>query len=161
MMLAAVSAGCITAFKHPLAPLAEAVADAQLPGVWSCASSHDPDPVVLTIRDFDGTQVALEVVEGGAAKTGHFRAFATRLEDLAILNVHEVGPDKEEWTLLAYEFGDGDRMTLQTVDPEPFEDVMDDAAAVRQLLLDRRADPEVMRDLMTCRRNPAAGGAHP
>lgn len=149
-----VSSACLTGFRHPLGPADDGFVEEQLRGTWSCASADDPAPVRLTIVDFDGKQYYLESTEKGKSHPDRYRGHSTRVEGVPFLSVREIGGDHDgEWSVMEYDVAEGDHLTLRMVDPEPFEDVIDDAAAVRERLSTRLQDPEIMSGVMTCNRS--------
>lgn len=146
--------GCITSFRHPLGPPEEGFIDDQLRGAWSCATDEGT-PLALTIVDFDGKRYYLESREQGKGEPDRFRAHATRVQAAAFLNVQEIGKDgSDEWTLVSYAIAPDGRLQLRHVDPDPFQDVLDDPEAVRERLDGRLEDPEVITDLLSCARAP-------
>jgi hypothetical protein len=147
--------GCLTSFKHPLGPVDEGFIEERLCGTWSCSSADDPTPATVAIFEFDSTQYYIETVEHGKNDRTRSRAHATRIGDVAFLNVHELGQDQGGWTLVEYRLAEPDRLTLQHVDPEAFEDVIDDAAAVKDRLASLLLDPQVVEDLLLCTRSKA------
>lgn len=149
-----VSSACFTGFRHPLGPADDGFVEEQLRGTWSCASADDPKPARLTIVDFDGRQYYLESVEAGKSDPDRFRGHATRVEGASFLSVRELeGKPDADWTIMQYDLAESGHLTLRMVDPEPFEDVIDDAAAVRERLSTRLQDPEIITGVMTCSRS--------
>ena len=146
------SAGCLSGFHHPLGPPEDGFIEPLLPGRWSCASSDDPKPSELTVIDFDGKQYYLEASGGGDSDRGRYRAHATRVGGSPFLSVHEIGRDEEEWQFLEYDVRQTDRLTLRYVDPDAFEDVIDDATAVTERLAEQLHVPGVVGDLLSCTR---------
>lgn len=146
------SAGCLSGFHHPLGPPEGGFIEPPLPGRWSCASSDDPKPSELTVIDFDGKQYYLETSGGGDSDRGRYRAHATRVGGSPFLSVREIGRDEEEWQFLEYDVRQTDRLTLRYVDPDAFEDVIDDATAVRERLEEQLHVPGVVGDLLSCTR---------
>jgi hypothetical protein len=147
--------GCLSGFKHPLGPAGEGFVEPQLLGRWECVSTEDPSPGPLTILDFDGNQYYLEL-ESEKEETGRFRAYATRIEGVTFLNVRPIGPKPEdEWAFLAYAFVDPDHLVLRYVNPQPFEDVIDDPLGVSGRLAAQLEDPEVVSDYLSCTRAEA------
>ena len=151
--------GCLSGFKHPLGSVEEAFIEAGLVGRWECVAEDAP-PGVITILDFDGKQYYIQV-ESEKEEPGQFRAYATRIEEVAFLNFRAIGPKADdEWTFLAYELQDADHLSFRYVDPQPFEDVIDDGPSVSARLGSLLQDPEVLHDYLSCTRaDPAATGA--
>jgi hypothetical protein len=154
-----VASGCLSGFRRPLGPVEEGVVDSQLTGNWSCVSAEDPaPPTLLTIVDFDGRQYYLESLEEGKSDRGRYRGHATRVEGVPFLSIREVGGDDDEWNFMQYDLAENDRLTLQMVAPEPFEDVIDDPDRVRERLATRLQDPEIMSGVIECNRAEERGG---
>jgi hypothetical protein len=149
--------GCLSGFKHPLGPADEGFIEAQLLGRWECVSTDDPSPgLTITILDFDGKQYYIQAAEPGKDEVSHSRAYATRVEGVPFLNVQGIGPKPEdEWTFLEYVLLDGDHLGFRLVDPQPFEDVIDDAPSVSARLGSRLQDPDVVHDFLSCTRTEA------
>jgi hypothetical protein len=147
--------GCLSGFKHPLGPAGEGFIEPQLLGRWECVSTDDPSPGPMTILDFDGKQYYIQV-ESEKEEPGRFRAYATRVEELPFLNVRAIGPKADdEWTFLQYALVDADHLSFRYVDPQPFEDVIDDALGVSGRLAGHLEDPEVVQDFLSCTRADA------
>jgi hypothetical protein len=148
------TSGCISGFKHPLSPPAQAYIDNRLIGSWSCVT-EDEKPLGLSFAKFDSRQYYLRIADP-TSTPDDARAFATRLEERDFLNVHSIGPKaSDEWNLSQYSFTESGQLKLKYVDPEPFEDVLDDPQAVRDRLVSRLEDPEVVQDFVTCTRRDA------
>ena len=147
-----VCTGCLSGFKHPLGPAEESFIDQPLLGTWACRSDDDPQPTDLTFVDFDGGQYLLQSDDHKAERYSH-RVIGSRIEGATFLSLRPVAPKAEdEWTVLRYSFSDANHLSLRLVDPEAFEDVLDDAIAVRLRLADRLDDPDVVGDLLACTR---------
>lgn len=147
------SGGCITGFAHPLGPARRGFIEPDLVGSWMCSSGEDPKPGRITFMDFDRRQYYIESEEDGKSGPERLRAFATRIEDVPFLSVREIGTDADvEWALLTYRLPDTDHLILRAVDVKPFEDVLEDAARVRERLAEHLEDPEVILDLVSCTR---------
>jgi hypothetical protein len=145
--------GCLSGFRHPLGPATEGFIEPQLLGRWECVSADDPSPGIMTILDFDGKQYYVQFNELQKDELGHFRAYATRVEEVPFLNLRAIGPKPEdEWTFLAYALVDADHLSFRYVDPQPFEDVIDDGEGVRARLGSHLEDPEVLGDFLSCTR---------
>lgn len=155
-----VASGCLAAFRHPLGPPEDGFVERGLIGRWTCAAADDPGPLGLTIVDFDGRQYYVEAYQGAKPEPDRYRGHSTRLEGAAFLSLRDLGADgKDEWSVMLYDLPGPDRLTLRMVDPDPFEDVMDDADRVRERLATRLDDAEVFADAaVTCSRAPAADG---
>ena len=153
-VLAAVvgSVGCLSGFRHPLGPPEEGFIEPPLLGQWSCTASDDPSVSGLAILDFDGKQYYLESSAEGESERGRFRAHATRVGGTPFLSVREIGRDEDEWQFLEYDARQTDRLTFRDVDPNHFEDVVDDAPAVRERLAEQLHAPEVLGDWLSCTR---------
>jgi len=152
LVVGLVCSGCLSGFPHPLGSVRQSFIDKPLLGTWVCRSNDDPKPIDLAFVDFDGRQYLLESDDRKGERFSH-RVIGTRLEQATFLSSRPVAPRAEdEWTLLRYTFTDADHLTLGLVEPEPFEDVLDDAVAVRERLTERLDDPEVIRDLVSCTR---------
>ena len=152
------STGCLSGFRHPVGSIRESYIDKLLLGTWVCRSSDDPQPIGLTFLDFDGRQYLLQSDDHKADRYSH-RVLATHVESSTFLSLRPVAPKAEdEWTILEYSLGDASHLALKLVDPQQFEDVLDDATAVRERLAERLDDPEVIQDLLSCTRHdsPAA-----
>jgi hypothetical protein len=146
------SAGCLVGFKHPLGSVRQSFIDRPLLGSWVCRSRDDPKPIDLTFTDFDGRQYLLESDDHKTERYSD-RVLATHIENSTFLGLRAIAPKAEdEWTVLEYAFGDANGLSLKIVDPEPFEDVLDEPAAVRDRLAERLDDPEVIQDLLSCTR---------
>ena len=144
--------GCLSGFRHPLGSTRESYIDKLLLGTWVCRSSDDPQPIDLTFVDFDGRQYLLQLDDH---KSEHYsnRVLATRVEGSTFLSLRAVAPKAEdEWSILEYSFADASHLALKLVDPQQFEDVIDDAKAVRDRLAERLDDPEVIEGLLSCTR---------
>jgi hypothetical protein len=147
-----VCTGCLSGFKNPLGSAEESFIDQPLLGTWVCRSDDDPQPTDLTFVDFDGRQYLLQSDDHKAERYSH-RVVGSRIEGATFLSLRPVAPKAEdEWTVLRYSFSDANHLSLRLVDPEPFEDVLDDAVAVRLRLADRLDDPDVIGDLFACAR---------
>jgi len=145
------TSGCISGFKHPLGPTSQAYIDNRLLGSWSCVT-EERKPVGLNFVKFDSRQYYLRITDS-RSEPDDARAFATRLEELDFLNVRSIGPKADdEWTFSQYSFTEAGQLKLKYVDPQPFEDVLDDPEAVRDRLVSQLEDPEVVQDFMTCTR---------
>jgi hypothetical protein len=109
----------------------------------------------MTILDFDGKQYYIQL-ESEKDEPGRFRAYATRVEEVPFLNVRAIGPKPEdEWTFLQYAQVDADHVSFRYVDPQPFEDAIDDAVGVSGRLAGHLEDPEVVQDFLSCTRAEA------
>jgi hypothetical protein len=151
------STGCLSGFGHPLGSIRESYIDKPLLGTWVCRSSDDPQRIELTFVDFDGRQYLLQSDDHKDRYSD--RVLATHVESSTFLSLRQIAPKAEdEWTILQYSFGDAGHLALKLVDPQQFEDVIDDATAVRERLAERLDDPEVIKDLLSCTRqdSPAA-----
>jgi hypothetical protein len=127
--------------------------EARLLGTWHCQDSEEQHPVDLTFADFDGRQYLLQVDEHSSTSSSS-RAVAGRVGSLTYLSVREVFPTSEgDWTVFGYSFGDAE-LRLEYVDPDPFEDVIDDSQAVRDRLSALVQDPEVVQQMFSCTRVP-------
>jgi len=147
--------GCLSGFRHPLGPADEGFIEPGLLGRWECASTDDPSPGPITILDFDGQQYYIQS-ELEKDESGHFRAYATRIEGVPFLNVRAIGPKPDdEWTFLAYDLVDADHLSFRFVDPQPFEDVIDDGPSVSARVGSLLQDPEVLHDYLSCTRTEA------
>lgn len=154
-----VASGCLTSFRHPLGPPEDGFLESGLIGRWECASADDPGTLDLTIVDFDGRRYYVEVREAGRAEPGRYRGHATRIEGATFLNLGLLGADgNHEWSVMRYDLPGPDRLSLRMVDPDPFEDVIEDADRVRERLATRLDDPEVLDGEVSCGRRPAAPG---
>jgi len=148
--------GCLSGFRHPLGPADEGFIEPDLLGRWECASTEDPSPGHITILDFDGKQYYLQFAELEKDEPSHFRAYATRVEGVPFLNVRAIGPKPDdEWAFLEYALVDADHLSFRYVDPQPFEDVIDDGPSVKVRLGDHLQDPEVLHDYLSCTRDEA------
>jgi hypothetical protein len=146
------STGCLSGFKHPLGPVRQSFIDEPLLGSWVCRSSNDPKPVDVTFTDFDGRQYLVQSDDDKAEPYSH-RVLATHVENSTFLSLRAIAPKAEDdWTVLEYAFDDANHLSLKIVDPQPFEDVIDDPAAVRDRLAGSLDDPEVIQDLLSCTR---------
>ena len=153
MAACVITSGCITGFKHPLGPPEEGFIEPRLLGTWACTSTDDPKPSLITFIDFDGKQYYIQSAGDGEGDPSHSRAFATRIEDVPFLNVRDLGPKAEnDWTFIAYAVPDADHLRLRLVDPQPFEDVVDDPPSVKQRLANQLQDPELLLDWVSCTR---------
>jgi hypothetical protein len=149
------STGCLSGFKHPLGPAAEGFIEPQLLGRWECVSPDDPSSAPITIIDFDGKQYYIQS-EFEKGEISHSRAYATRVDEVPFLNVRAIGPKPDdEWTILEYALMDADHLRFRYVDPDPFEDVIDDALGVSGRLAGHLEDPEVLKDFLSCTRAAA------
>ena len=72
--------------------------------------------------------------------------------------MHELGTEAKEWIFFQYRVSDDNRLTMRLVDPSAFEDVIDDAASVRQRLAERLQDPELFANEVTCTRRLMQAG---
>jgi hypothetical protein len=150
-----ISSGCLSGFSHPLGPADEGFIEPQLLGRWECISADDSSPGPMTILDFDGKQYYIQL-ESEKDEPGRFRAYATRVEEVPFLNVRAIGPKPDdEWIFLEYALVDDDHLTFRYVDPQPFEDVIDDGPSVSARLGNHLQDPEVVRDFLSCTRTAA------
>ncbi len=147
---------CLSGFKHPLGTADAGFIEPELLGRWECISADDPSPGPMTILDFDGKQYYIRL-ESEKEEPGHFRAYATRVEETPFLNVRAIGPKPEdEWTFLEYALVDADHLRFRYVDPQPFEDVIDDGPGVRARLESHLQDPEILQDFLSCTRTEAS-----
>ncbi len=147
------TSGCITGFKHPLGPASRGYIDDRLLGVWSCVAADDPGQLELSLVKFDSRQYYVRIADS-KSEPSDGRAFATRLEETDFLNLHQIGPKADgEWTFLQYSVSEGGQLTMKYVDPQPFEDILDDPQAVRDRLASRLDDPEVVGDGLACARH--------
>jgi hypothetical protein len=150
-----VLSGCLSGFQHPLGPAGEGFIEPQLLGQWECVSADGPSPGPITIIDFDGKQYYIQS-EFEKGEVSHSRAYATRIEEVPFLNVRGIGPKPDdEWTFVQYALVDADHLVFRYVDPQPFEDVIDDALGVSGRLVGSLENPEVVQDFLSCTR--AAG----
>jgi hypothetical protein len=145
------TAGCITGFAHPLGPVSEGFIEPGLVGAWTCTAAEGAKPGSITIVQFDSRQYYVEFGEGEEPPT-RFRAVATSLEDLSFLSIHEIGGRDDGWEFLSYILADADHLQLRAVDPQPFEDIVNDPASVRQRLAERLQDPDILADFQSCTR---------
>ncbi len=107
----------------------------------------------MTILDFDGTQYYIQSSNGDKNEPSHSRALATRIEDVAFLSVRDLGSNRDdEWMFLEYTLPDSDHLEFRLVDPQRFEDVVDDAPSVRQRVAEQLRDPELFIGLLSCTR---------
>jgi hypothetical protein len=147
--------GCLSGFRHPLGPADEGFIEPELLGRWECASTEDSSPGIITILDFDGKQYLIQS-ELEKDEIGHFRAYTTRVEGVPFLNVRAIGPKPDdEWIFLEYALVDVDHLIFRLVDPQPFEDVIDDGPSVSARLENHLQDPDVVRDFLSCTRREA------
>jgi len=152
-----VCTACLSGFRHPLGSVRQSFIDKPLLGTWVCRSTDDPKPIDLTFVDFDGRQYLLQSDDRKGERFSH-RVVSTRLEQATFLSLRPVAPKAEdEWTLLQYALSGANHLSLGLVDPEPFEDVLDDAVAVRERLAERLDDPEVIREQLSCTRQGSLG----
>ena len=150
------STGCLSGFEHPLGPVRQSFIDKSLLGCWVCRSNDDPKPARLTFTDFDGRQYLLQSDDDKEGPYSH-RVLATHVESSTFLSVRAIAPKAEaEWTVVEYVFDDANHLSLKLVDPQPFEDVIDDPTAVRDRLAERLDDPEVVQDLLSCAREDSS-----
>src|SRR5574340_193475 len=155
LALCVVCAGCLSGFKHPLGSADESFIDKPLLGTWACRSDDDPQPTDLTFVDFDGRQYLLQSNDHKAERYSH-RVVSSRVEGATFLSLRSVAPEAEdEWTVLRYSFSDANQLSLSLVNPDKFEDVIDDPEAVRDRLAARLDDPEVVQGLLSCTRPEA------
>ena len=148
--------GCITGFRHPLGPVGDGYIDDRLLGVWTCVSTTDASPGEITFLKFDSRQYYVRMTDG-QSEAQDLRAVSTRLEQSSFLSLRMIGPKpEEEWTVLQYTIPDGAHLTLKYVNPDRFEDVIDDWQAVRDLLASSLEDSEVVSELLQCARHEAA-----
>jgi len=146
------SSGCLSGFRHPLGPADEGFIEPQLLGRWECVSADNPSPGPITIIDFDGTQYYIQA-EFEKDEISHSRAHATQVEEVPFLNVRAIGPKADdEWTILQYALMDANHLAFRYVDPQPFEDIIDDARGVSGRLAGQLEDPEVLQDFLSCTR---------
>jgi len=151
-----VCTGCLSGFKHPLGSVGRSFIDKPLLGTWACRSDDEPNPMDLTFVDFDGRQYLLQSDDHKAERYSH-RVISTRVEDSMFLSLRPLAPKAEdEWTVLRYSFSDANHLSLGLVDPQPFEDILDDAIAVRDRLAGRLDDPEVIHEFLSCTRQDSA-----
>jgi hypothetical protein len=146
------ASACIVGFTHPLGPASESFIAPELLGTWACTTAGDPTPALITFLDFDGRQYAMTFVEEGKDEPSQARALGTHLEDASYLSMRELGSDSTEWTLLEYQLLDESHLRFRIVDAHEFEDVLEDAASVRQRLAERRQDPDVFAGEIACAR---------
>ena len=93
-----------------------------------------------------------------ARASGLAIASSAPVSSKTFLSLRPVAPKAEdEWTLLQYALSGANHLSLGLVDPEPFEDVLDDAVAVRERLAERLDDPEVIREQLSCTRQGSLG----
>src|SRR4029450_5714307 len=131
LALCLVAAGCITGFRDPLASVAQAHIDERLLGPWACVSTSDQSPGDLTFLKFDSSQYYLRMADK-ESQPQDLRAIATRLEDSSFLSTRVIGPKPDdEWSILEYRFSDTTHLTLKYVDPQAFEDILDEPDADR------------------------------
>ena len=152
LVAALVCTGCLSGFKHPLGSVRQSFIDKPLLGTWDCLSNDDPEPLDLTFVDFDGRQYLLQSEDRKGERFSH-RVVSTRLEQVTFLSLRPIAPKAEdEWTLLQYALSDANHLSLGLVNPDSFEDVLDDAVAVRDRLAERHDDPEVIKEFVSCTR---------
>jgi hypothetical protein len=89
---------------------------------------------------------------GGNTETGHSRALATRIEDATFLSIRDLGSDRDDWTFLEYALSDNDHLRLRLVDPDRFEDVLEDVPSIRQRVAEQLQDPELFVGSLSCSR---------
>src|SRR5262245_39558726 len=154
-VLCIAAAGCITSFTHPLGPAGQAYIDERLLGTWKCVSTDDESSGDLILVKFDSSQYLLRMVDRGSAQD--YRALATRLGESSFISMRAIGPKAEGgWTILQYTFTDVGDLTLRGLDPNAFEDVVDEPQAVRDRLEARVEDPEILVDVLQCTRGDRA-----
>ncbi len=147
--------GCITGFRHPLGPVGQGYIDERLLGAWTCVSTTDQGPGELTFLKFDGSQYYMHMADR-QSEPQDLRAVATRLEEASFVSLRVIGPKaNDEWTVLQYTISDAGQLTLKYVDPQAFEDIIDEPQAIRDRLVTRLEDPEVLADLLRCTRRDA------
>jgi hypothetical protein len=109
------------------------------------------NPGLLTFVAFDDHRYYLETRDDKKAEVIRYRAHATRIEGEPFLSVTEIGkPEGDEWHFLGYDVRATDRLRLRFVDPDPFKDVLDDPAAVRERLARELQNPEVVGEYLSC-----------
>ena len=145
------AAQCPVLFQHPLGPVASAVVDQRLVGVWRCQDSTEtPTPGIVTISDFDGHQYLFVSVPDGE-EPAYLRAFATLIDGEPFLNLRELGIEgKPEWMIARYEVPDVAHLSFGIVDPNPFQEVINKPRQVRKLLERRRKLEGLTVSWMTC-----------
>lgn len=144
--------GCITGFTHPLGPASEGFIEPGLLGAWTCAAPEGEKPGSITFVQFDSRQYYMEFGEG-EEPPARLRAVGTRLEDLTFLSIHELGDGPDNgWEFLSYTLADANHLRLRAVDAQPFEDIRDDQASVRQRLAEQLQDPDIIADFLSCTR---------
>jgi hypothetical protein len=152
LVLSLAATGCISGFEQSLGPVESGFIEPDLLGSWMCSSADDPAAVDLTFVDFDGIQYYLRAEDHRAAPDS-LRGIATRLGNATFLSLRPLAPRaEEEWTVLQYSIEEAGRLSLRYVNPQPFEDVLSDPQAVRDSLLTRLEDPDVVSDLFSCSR---------
>jgi hypothetical protein len=152
LVLSLAATGCISGFEQSLGPVESSFIEPGLLGSWACSRSTDDAAVDLDFVDFDGIQYYLRAEDHGGAPDS-LRGIATRLGDATFLSLRPLAPKaEEEWTVLQYSIEETGRLSLQYVNPQPFEDVLSDPQAVRDRLLRRLDDPEVVSDMFSCSR---------
>jgi hypothetical protein len=138
---------------HHIGPSTESFIEAPLLGAWTCSSPDDEGPVELTFLDFDGMQYYVRSEDEKSDPQSH-RAVATRLGESSFLSLRVIGPKPEdEWTVLRYTVSSDGRLEFKYVDPQVFEDVLDDSPAIRDRLVERLEDPEALHAVMECARH--------
>jgi hypothetical protein len=143
---------CITGFTHPLGEAEDGFIESNLLGTWACTSVDDPTSSLITLMDFDGRQYYIQF-SGGSKAPSHYRAIATRIDDVGFLSARELKLNLEDdWSYLEYALSDASHLELRLVAAERFEDVVDDPPSVRQRLAVQLQDPEVVTDLLSCAR---------
>jgi hypothetical protein len=148
--------GCLSGFKYPLGPVSEGFIDKALLGAWVCHSADDTVSTDLTFVDFDGWQYLVQSDDHKSSPCSH-RAIGTRLDDGAtFVSLRALAPNAEEdWSVLTYSFSDANHFSLGLVDPDPFEDIIDDRQAVRERLAAHLQDSEVLHELLSCTQRDA------
>ena len=148
--------GCLSGFKHPLGPPSEGFIDKALLGSWQCRGTDDSATVDflldLTFVDFDGWQYLLQSDDHTSVPES-VQVIATRVGGATFLSLRGVAPKSEdEWAVVRYSFVDSSHLSLGWVDPDDFEDVIDDRQAVRDRLATRLDDPKLVDELGPCQR---------
>jgi hypothetical protein len=116
-------------------------------------STDEPTPSVITILDFDGKQYYIRGADNEQGEPSHSRAFATRVEGVSFLSVRDIAEEHDDdWMFMAYVLPDADHLKLRLVNPNQFEDLVDDAPGVRLRLATLLEDPEVILDGLSCTR---------
>ncbi len=116
--------GCTISSDIPLGSPESITFDRALLGKWSCVNTTSPaESGPARVYAFSDSEYYIQA--GPAGDAGHFRAFATRVDDAHLLNVQElefVPPGS--YYIVGYEFPSSDTLTLRPAelagnDPKP------------------------------------------